>query len=345
MIHSMRTAAVTGALALLLGGSAAVAQPLDSVTVGLVNAVSDAPFLIADKKGYFREAGIEVKMTNFASGTAMIAPLGAGQLDVGAGAPAAGLYNAVGRGISVKIVADKGTDSKEYGFDPIVVRKDLVTSGKYKNIADLKGLKFAEPGKGSTTAPEVQAFLSRGGLNYDDVQHVFLGFPEQVAALRNGSIDATVAIEPWAAVDEKEGVGVRVAPNDTFYPNQQLAVVLYGGDFATKRAAVAKRFMVAYLRAARYYHDSLKGGHIAGANAEEIIELLSAATKTDPATLRAMTASDVNPDGRVNVRSLTDDYNFFRKIGLTTESVAMSSVVDQSFVEDAVKTLGPYKKK
>ena len=344
MKDAIRALAAAGFAAAASAG-AALAQPLDPVRVGLVSAVSDAPFLIADKKGYFREAGIQVTFQSFASGTAMVAPLGTGQLNVGAGAPAAGLYNAVGSGINVKIVADKGTDTVHYGFDPIVVRKDLVTSGKYKRIADLRGMKVAEPGKGSTIEPELQSFLSRGGLNYEDVQHVYLGFPEQVAALKNGSIDATIAIEPWATVDEREGVGVRIASNDTFYPDQQLAVVLYGGDFATKRNAVAKRFMIAYLRGARYYHDALEGGHIAGPHADEIIGILAEAVKVDPAILRAMTANNVNPNGRVGVRSLADDYAFFRKIGLVTENVSMSSIVDLSFIEDAVRVLGPYKRK
>ena len=39
----------------------------------------------------------------------MIAPLGAGQFDVGGGTVAAGLYNLVGFGIELKVVADKGS--------------------------------------------------------------------------------------------------------------------------------------------------------------------------------------------------------------------------------------------
>jgi len=35
--------------------------------------------------------------------------------------------------------------STGYGFNVLIVRKDLVTSGRYKTLADLKGMKFAEP--------------------------------------------------------------------------------------------------------------------------------------------------------------------------------------------------------
>jgi NitT/TauT family transport system substrate-binding protein len=39
----------------------------------------------------------------------MIAPLGTGELDVGGGTVSAGFYNAVGRGIGMKIVADQAS--------------------------------------------------------------------------------------------------------------------------------------------------------------------------------------------------------------------------------------------
>ena len=106
-----------------------------TVRVALVQAVSDAPFFIADKKGYFAQEGIRV---TFSVLREMIAPLGTGQLDVGGTSTSAGLFNAVERGINIKIVADKGSTPPGYGYQPILVRKDLVESGKVKSFADFK---------------------------------------------------------------------------------------------------------------------------------------------------------------------------------------------------------------
>src|SRR5437763_12756621 len=113
----IRRAAICGALAatLLLGlsfGQFARAQ-VETVTVGITNAATDAGFFIADKKGYFRAEGIEIKTTAFASAAGMIAPLGRAQLDVGGGTVAAGLYNAVEHGIQLRVVADKGSVSEK----------------------------------------------------------------------------------------------------------------------------------------------------------------------------------------------------------------------------------------
>jgi NitT/TauT family transport system substrate-binding protein len=80
-----------------------------AITVGATSSTSDAPIFIADKKGYFREEGLDVKVVNFRSAADMVAPLGAGQIEAGAGSASAGLYNAVARGIRIKIVADKAS--------------------------------------------------------------------------------------------------------------------------------------------------------------------------------------------------------------------------------------------
>ena len=86
------------------------------VTVGLPAVVTDAPFFIAQANGYFKDEGLTVHFEDFASAAKMIAPLGAGEIDVGAGAPSVGLYNAVARGIGIKIVADKGHIAPGYGW-------------------------------------------------------------------------------------------------------------------------------------------------------------------------------------------------------------------------------------
>ena len=103
-----------------------------AITVGATSSTSDAPIFIADKKGYFREEGLDVKVVNFRSAADMVAPLGAGQIEAGAGSASAGLYNAVARGIRIKIVADKASSPPGYGGTKILVRKDHVDSGRYK---------------------------------------------------------------------------------------------------------------------------------------------------------------------------------------------------------------------
>jgi hypothetical protein len=51
----------------------------------------------------------------------------------------------------------------------------------------------------------------------------------------------------------------------------------------------------------------------------------------------------VNPNGHVNETTLKNDYKFFRERGLIDGKVTVDQVIDSSFANQAVETLGPYK--
>ncbi len=70
-------------------GRRARAAELEEVKIATPLAISDAPILIAEHKGYCREQGIRTTMVSMQTGSYMVAPLGAGQLDIGAGAASA----------------------------------------------------------------------------------------------------------------------------------------------------------------------------------------------------------------------------------------------------------------
>jgi NitT/TauT family transport system substrate-binding protein len=336
------------ALCAIVGSRLPVAAqnvPEAVVTVGITNSTTDVPLLLAAKLGYFKEEGIDAKLLPFDAAAKMMAPAGSGQLDVAAGAPSAALYNALAAKVNVKIVADKGSSAPGYGFQPILVRKALVTSGEYKGPKDLKGMRFAEGAQGTAAAAMVAKFLKMGGLQYSDIKHVYLGFPLMIAALDNGAIEAAALPEPNATIAERAGYAVRVMGNDQIYPNQQLTVLMYGGPFITSRHDVAQKFMVAYLKGVRFYNDALVNGHLRGRTSNEVFAILTEVTKTkDPSVFRAMTANANDPNGHVNVASLKGDFAFLRDQGLLSDpNVSVDAAVDTSFAENAVKTLGPYR--
>jgi NitT/TauT family transport system substrate-binding protein len=333
------------ALQLAAWPSVAAAAEADQVRIGIARTMSDVGYYVADAMGFFRDEGIEVTMTPFNSAAQMMAPLGVGDLDVGGGTVSAGFYNSVGRGIATKIVADQASMKPGYGYSSLMVRKDLVDSGRYKTLADLKGMKVAIGAPGTGTASALNETLKMGGLKYGDVDVVYLGFPEHLPAFLNKGIDAAISNEPTMTLEIEQGAAVRIVGNDVTYPDQQTAVVFYSERFIKSRHDVAERFMRAYIRGVRLYNDALKDGRLAGPAAGQIIPILSKYTSTkDEAMFRRIIPSAVNPDGEVNVAGLRRDLAFFREIGLIeSKDVSADGVVDGSFVKAAVTQLGPYK--
>ena len=346
MSMKSRVLRVVACVSLSVAVASAQAADLIPLRVGIANASSDVGFFIADKRGYFRDEGLAVTFTPFNSGAKMIAPLGAGQLDIGAGSPAAALYNAVGRGIDIKIVADKGSTPPGYGYQPLLVRKDLVDSGRYKTLKDLKGMKIAGSAPGSASTSTLHIALKKAGLKTSDVERLYLEFPQHVVALQNKAVDAALTTEPSATKAVQSGAAVRIMGDDEIYPNHQLAVVLYSGAFIKSKPDAARRFMRAYVRAIRDYNDALTGGKLAGPGADAVIAILTEYTNLkEPDIYRAITPHGTDPDGRLNIASLKTDLQFYKDEGTVTGPVTVEDVVDTSFADAAVKSLGPYNSK
>lgn len=318
------------------------ASAADTVRVGINNVISDVVFHLAQERGFFKEQGLDVELVTFDSGPKMIAPLGAGQIDVGAGASSAGLYNAAARGINIKVVADKGSTPVGYDYMPLMVRKDLLDSGKVKTVADLKGMKVGAVGPGAATNAKLAHILAKAGLTYKDVNHNYIGYPQQIAAFTTGAIDAAITTEPSATQAVDTNVAKRFVVDG--YPNQQVAVLLYGGDFIAKRRDVAQRFMNAYVKSARVFNDATAGGKFDGKGADEVIKTIMRTTGLKDAELfKKMIPNGIDPDGKVDTTSMAEDLKFFTENGYLEKPAKVDDVVDPSFAIAAVKVLGPYK--
>jgi NitT/TauT family transport system substrate-binding protein len=342
-----RTALLLALVAALgLHAAQARAQTGNTVKVASAGIASDIGFFLALKKGYFRDEGLNVELTQMANAPQMIGPLGMGQLDVGAGTVAASLYNAVAQNIAIRAVADKGSMRKGYGFSGLMVRKDLVESGRYKSYADLKGMKLAVGTFGSANASAMNEALKKGGLTWSDAASIVaLVFPQHIIAYQNKAIDASMTNEPTSTTAAQTGLAVRIAGNDDIYPAQQTAVVLYSEIFARNKPQLALKFMRAYIRAVREYNDALTDGRLAGPNAEEVISILTEYTFIkDAAIHRSITPAAIDPDGRMSLDGLRNDLQFFKEQKLLQDAtITVERIIDTSFAEQAARELGPYR--
>ena len=304
------------------------AAAAETVKVGDLPVISNAGMYIAIEKGFFQDKGITVDTERFASGAKMVAPLATGQLDVATGTPSAGLYNAIASGMDFKIVADKGQARPGFSFDPLIVRKDLVDSGKVKSLKDLKGMKIASGAKGINLDYLLAKMLEHGGVPFDAVDVVYLAYPDAIKALASKAVDAAIAPEPWGVRAEEEKVGVRlflteqVPAVSTF----QIAVIMYSGKFIKERPKVARDFLHAYVQGVKYYNAR-------GLKDPEIGAILSKHTKVPPATIGATIPFYIDPGARPRVQDLVVLQDWFHAMGWVKNKVPMERVVDLSFLE------------
>lgn len=343
MTRSLRLMCVMGVLLLLLIVTASGQAPAPAtLKVGVVASVSDAGFFVPVEKGYFAEQGLTIEFVPFRSAADMIAPLGVGQLDIGGGAVSAGLFNALARGIDLRIVADKATIRTGQSYEALIIRRDLVESGRFRTLADLRGLKIGLAARGISPHIDLSMFASRAGLTMNDIEIVVMAFPDMVPAMANKALDGALLIEPFRTLALEERIGVFIESADKVYPNHQVAVVLYAPHMRREKVDLGRRFMVAYLQGVRDFNDAFVKKQ--PQKKREVIAALAKHTPVkDVALYEKMVMPWLDPNGAVNRQSLRFDQEWYAQNGFVTTKVNLSLVVDDRFVLSALQRLGRYR--
>jgi NitT/TauT family transport system substrate-binding protein len=315
-------------------------SPTAHVKFGSTGVSTDISVFIGMDRGYFREEGIETEFVPFSTGPETLPALVTNEIQVAGGSANAGFYNAAARGLDLKLVADKGgcwTNSCNYA---LVVRKDLIDSGQFRDFADLRGRKISLNSRGVNLMVNLVAALEKGGLTEQDVDIVELGATDSLVGLANRGLDASMLLEPQVAQGVSQGVIVRWKGADELLPYyQQGGVLMYGGRFINESPEVARRWMVAYVRALRDYYDAA----VKGRDRASVLDLLVKYTSLkDRGVLDKVVLHTYNPDGYLEVDGLQEDLKVFLQLGVVQQPVDLKTVIDHQFVDYAIQRLGRY---
>jgi NitT/TauT family transport system substrate-binding protein len=316
-----------------------VTRPTVKVRVGNLGTLGDGGFTIGLRKGYYAEQGVDIELVRFDSGALMVAPLSAGQLDVGAGTVSAGLFNAVARGVGLKCILPTGTSTPGHGVDGFVVRTAI--ADQIKTAADLKGRKVAVAAHGIVPEFELATLLEQAGLSMSDVDEVLLPFPEMVTALGSGSLDVGILPEPFVTQMTSQNVGKVWMRTDSVIPTLQIGCLLFGGQFVASQPAAAQGFATAFLHSVRDYDDAFIKND-PQARAEIVPILIETTSVKDPALYQEMTFLAYSPDGKHHLESLANEQEFFLSTGQQQQRIDLAQLVDTTFAENAARQLGPY---
>lgn len=313
-------------------------DPPEKVRVAYVPIMKFATMYVAADRGLFEKYGLDVELERVKSGTEAIAFLSNNTVDVGGIAIVTSLWNGWSQGLPLRIIAPGALEPFENSPTKLVVRKDLMDSGKVKDVADLKGLKVAlAGGPGSGGEYLLSKALERGNLTIRDVETVKLGNADMPAAFENASVDAALLGSPYADQVINAGHGVAIATDLT--PGLMTVAFVGSDNFVNNRREVAQRFVLALTEAARMMQGD---DYLSDAN---IAAYLKYVNSTEEA-IRNGRRVIYDPDMKIPVEGLADVERVHRENGRTeyTEPVDLTTVVDASFTEKAVELLGPYEK-
>jgi NitT/TauT family transport system substrate-binding protein len=333
--------AALGLLAVCLATPDAYAQTPEkkkiTIAVGGKSLFYYLPLTIAERKGYFKDEGLDVEIPDFAGGAKALQALVGGSADMVSGA-FEHTINMQAKKQPIKAVVLQAS------FSSIVLVMPKDKAANYKSAKDLKGLKIGVTAPGSSTNMFVNNLLAKAGLKPNDVSIIGVGAGAgAVAAMDKGEIDAMSNLDPVITQLESTGKFVAVADSRTekgmqeLYGGDYLASCLYANeDFVRKNPNTTQAAVNAMVRALRW---------ISKATPEEIMAVVPEAylagnrSVYKQALLKNMIG--YSPDGKMNMKAVNNVYAVLKQFEPSVVAAAASGGIkleqtfDNSFAERA----------
>ena len=274
--QALRRRAALGGLAALPFMRGASAQDLTKASIALLRLSSSGPIFIAQEKGWFKEAGLDLTLKDFQSAAQVPLAVVSGDADLGVTAFTAGFFNLAAKG-GLKVVAAQSAERPGYQLNVIAVTNPAWEQG-VRSVKDLTGKRVAVTTVGSSVHYSLEIVARKYGVDTKALTIVALqSIPNMVAAFKGGQVDAAVFPITTFRQVESEGSGKPIAYVGDEVPWQLGAVFTSPKTIADRRPLVEK-FIAGYRRGAAAYHEAFgkrdNGKLVPGPNYDEMIGIL-----------------------------------------------------------------------
>lgn len=283
---------------------------------------------MALKKGFFKEAGLDVQMTVVdAGGAVSVRGLIADQFDVGEMGPDPAIAAASENG-GARLIAS---------FFPGVVY-GIYSQSKYNSLAELKGTVIGSGTPGGLLDVLVRAVLFEMNLDPTDFPQTNIGgSPSVFRAVVAGKTES--GISSYDFLQEAQAAGIKLlVPISDVLPKYITIGLAAGDTFVKNRANVLQEFLIQQTRGVRYALD----------HKDEMVALASEkvgrpANSLDWEHDLYREKKIVNPNGEISRESIEFQQDLSIKIGQLKTKVPYEQVYDGTFIATTLTKLGRYK--
>ncbi|MEU1263008.1 ABC transporter substrate-binding protein [Streptomyces cellulosae] len=257
-------------------GSSGKSDGVTTVKVGVIPIVDVAPIYLGEKKGFYKERGLDLTLETSQGGAAIVPGVVSGQFQFGF-SNTTSLMVARSRNVPVRAVANGVASTGKAGadFGGVVVKGDSAI----KSPKDLAGKKVAVNTLKNIGDTSVRESVRKAGGDPKSVEFVELPFDQMPAALDAGQVDAAWVVEPSLSVAKEQGARVVASNFVDVSPDLTIALYFTSEKLAQQDPELVKKFAEATRESLAY----------AAGHPDEVRDILATYTKIPEKTVQALT--------------------------------------------------------
>src|SRR3954449_6736552 len=324
------------AVGLLAFAASGVARADDALKakVGVLRLSSSAPVFIAQDKGYFRDAGLDLELTFFDAAQPIAVATTSGDIDFGVTAFTAGLYNLAGKGV-LKVIGGMSREKAGYPLIGYFASNNAYASG-LKTPKDLAGKRVAVTQVGSSFHYSLGLLADKYGFKLADVKIVPLqSLSNAAAALKGETVDAALLPVSTARKLMDEGGAKLLGWVGDETPWQLGAV--FASPKTLGNAALVTKLLAALARADREYHDvilaSVKDGKADITDkTRPLLEIIAKYTNL-PVEQVVGNCAYIDPAGKLDVKNVDNQIKWLQEQGFADKGFAANAIIAKEFVK------------
>lgn len=222
---------------------------MTNLTVGVLPVSDSAPIYIANKQGLFAKRGLSVKMVPAPDGPAATSGLISGQMQF-AFASYVPFILAVSKGAPLVLASPSEMTT---GVPSGIV---VLDKSKYKTTAELSGAKIAVSALVNIGTVAIRQHVGAAGVDVKSIRFVALPFPNMLAALEHGQVDAAWLVEPFLTQALSMGARVLFNPFALPMPDVPMAGYMTMKKYAADNPTIVARFNEALQEGAKIAKDN-----------------------------------------------------------------------------------------
>src|ERR1700724_2886493 len=310
------------------------ADDLLKAKVGVLRLSSSAPVFIAQDKGYFREAGLDIELKFFDAAQPIAVATTSADLDLGITAFTAGLYNLAGKG-TLKVIGGMSREKAGYPLISYFASNNAYAAG-LKAPKDLAGKRVAEQQVGSSFHYSLGLLADKYGFRVTDVKFVPLqSLSNAAAALKGETVDAALLPVSTARKLMDDG-GAKLLGWVGDETPWQLGAVFASPKTLNNKPLVTK-LLAALVRADREYHDVILASVTDGKApinevTKPLLEIIAKYTNL-PVEQVVGNCAYIDPDGRLDVKNVSNQIDWLQTQGFVDKGFDVDAIIAKDYVK------------